>query len=68
MSGYIKVDGSPNFARDRSTGAIININKDEMQKARLAKMARKQQEQELQDLKNDVDEIKILLRQLLEKS
>lgn len=68
MGDYIKVDGSPNFVRDKSTGAIININKDEMQKARLAKMARKQQEQELQDLKNDVDEIKILLRQLLEKS
>lgn len=68
MSDYIKVDGSPNFVRDKSTGAIININKDEMQKARLAKMARKQQEKELQDLKNDVDEIKILLRQLLEKS
>jgi hypothetical protein len=68
MSEYIKVDGHSNLVRDKSSGAIININNTEFEKARLAKQAKKRQEQELQDLKNEVSEIKSLLRQLIEKS
>lgn len=68
MDNYIKVDGQPSLVRDRSSGAIININTTEFEKARLAKQAKKRQEQKLQDLENDVIEIKSLLRQLIEKS
>ena len=68
MDNYIKVDGQPSLVRDRKSGAIININTTEFEKARLAKQAKKRQEQKLQDLENDVIEIKSLLRQLIEKS
>jgi hypothetical protein len=68
MDNYIKVDGQPSLVRDRNSGAIININTTEFEKARLAKQAKKRQEQKLQDLENDVIEIKALLRQLIEKS
>jgi hypothetical protein len=68
MDNYIKVDGQPSLVRDRNSGAIININSTEFEKARLAKQAKKRQEQKLQDLENDVIEIKALLRQLIEKS
>ena len=68
MDNYIKVDGQPSLVRDRNSGAIININTTEFEKARLAKQANKRQEQKLQDLENDVLEIKALLRQLIEKS
>ena len=68
MDNYIKVDGQPSLVRDRNSGAIININTTEFEKARLAKKAKKRQEQKLQDLENDVIEIKALLRQLIEKS
>lgn len=68
MDNYIKVDGQPSLVRDRNSGAIININTTEFEKARLAKQAKKRQEQKLQDLENDVIEIKSLLRQLIEKS
>ena len=68
MDNYIKVDGQPSLVRDRNSGAIININSTEFEKVRLAKQAKKRQEQKLQDLENDVIEIKALLRQLIEKS
>jgi hypothetical protein len=68
MDNYIKVDGQPSLVRDRNSGAIININTTEFEKARLAKQVKKRQEQKLQDLENDVIEIKSLLRQLIEKS
>ena len=68
MDNYIKVDGQPSLVRDRNSGAIININTTEFEKARLAKQAKKRQEQKLQDIENDVIEIKSLLRQLIEKS
>ena len=68
MSEYIKVDGHSNLVRDKNSGAIININSSDFEKARLAKQAKKRQEQKLQDLENDVIEIKALLRQLIEKS
>jgi len=68
MDNYIKVDGQPSLVRDRSSGAIININTTEFEKARLAKQAKKRQEQELQDLKHEVSELKSLLLKLIEKS
>jgi hypothetical protein len=68
MDNYIKVDGQPSLVRDRNSGAIININTTEFEKARLAKQAKKRQEQELQDLKHEVSEIKSLLLKLIEKS
>ena len=68
MSEYIKVDGHSNLVRDKNSGAIININSTEFEKARLVKQAKKRQEQELQDLKHDVSELKSLLLKLIEKS
>jgi hypothetical protein len=68
MSEYLKVDGHPDLVRDPKSGAIININSGDIERARLSKQSKKRQEQELQDLKHEVSEIKILLRQLLEKS
>ena len=41
MSLFVPVEGNPNLGRCPKSGAIININKDEIQKARAAKSARK---------------------------
>jgi len=64
---HIKVDGEAGFVRDANTGAILNINKSEIAAARERKRQRKLKEQELQDLKNEVSEIKELLVKLIEK-
>ena len=63
---YIKLDGG-DFARDMKTGAVVNINRDEIERARQAKKLRKQKESEFDTLKNEVGEIKELLTKLVEK-
>ena len=65
---YIQVEGNSGLVRDRITGAILNVNSTEIQKARLRKKKEKQQELEIQELKKDVSEIKVLLKQLVEKN
>lgn len=71
---YIPVEGNPSLVRDTKSGAIINIDKNEIQKARLRKESRKKKEEELEELKNqvvqindDLSEIKELLNRLVQK-
>ena len=61
------VEGSSSLARDPNTGAIVNINKDDIAKAREAKNKRKNKDREFEELKNEVSEIKELLNKLVEK-
>jgi len=64
---YIMVEGNSSLARDPNTGAIVNINKDDIAKAREAKNKRKNKDREFEELKNEVSEIKELLNKLVEK-
>lgn len=63
----IKVDNAPGLARDPDTGAILNINTSEIQAAKKAKQERLKKEQEFEQLKKDVDDIKKMLTQIVEK-
>ena len=70
----IPVEGHNGLVRDQKTGAIININKEEILTARQKKLARKKKEEELEELKdqvqqmnNDLSEIKELLNRLVQK-
>ena len=70
----IRVEGHSNLVRDPKSGAIININKDEINAARARKIARaaKEEEQEqlkadVENLKNEIGDIKQLLTQIVEK-
>ena len=64
---YKNVEGHSNLVRDTSTGAILNINKDEISAARKRKLERKQKEQEFDNLKDEVGDIKKMLTQIIEK-
>ena len=64
---YIPVEGHTNLVRDAATGAIINIDKSKATKARKAREQVLREKQEIQELKQDVAEIKSLLKQLLER-
>lgn len=66
MSRFEKISGT-DFARDVHSGGVVNINRDEISAARRAKQLRKNREQEFNDLKNEVGEIKELLNKLIEK-
>ncbi len=66
MSQYIKVEGNGNLVRDRNTGAILNINKNEMSQARIRKQNQRNQHNEIKNLKDEVKELKYLLNKLIE--
>lgn len=67
MKDYIPVAGNSSLARDPKTGAIVNINTEELKAARDRKAARQNEKQEIQQLKTDVAEIKQMLAKLVER-
>lgn len=73
MARFLNVKGNPGLVRDKASGAIVNINNNEMQQARKRKKAwQKEKERnenlsrEVDSLKQDMSEIKTLLRNILE--
>ena len=63
----IKVEGYPHLYRDETTGAIVNTNSMDYTN-RLKKISSsKNEKHELNKMREDIDELKGLLRQLLEK-
>ena len=74
MSNLLKVEGHDSLVRDVTSGAIINkseaeytkyIKQKEAFQLRRAEMQR--QAEEINNLKNDLSEIKSLLQKILEK-
>jgi len=70
----VKVDGHTGLGRDSKTGAIININKKEVETARERKKRRQEVREEklklesqVDHLENEVADIKHMLTQILEK-
>ena len=63
----IKVQGHRNYVRDKNSGAILNINKAEIEEARKRKAERKEKDKEIENLKNEVSDIKSMLTKVIEK-
>jgi len=73
MNKFMKVDGNPGLVRDKSTGAILNINNNEVRQARKRKKVWQEEKEkterltnEVSSLKKDMNEMKSLLKQILE--
>jgi hypothetical protein len=64
----IKVEGHPNLYRDEQTGAIINVDAIAYNNYVNSLNKRDQQKREIDNIKNEISEIKSLLKQLLEKN
>tara|TARA_Y100000114_G_scaffold137778_1_gene140298 strand:- start:137 stop:367 length:231 start_codon:yes stop_codon:yes gene_type:complete len=71
---YVKIQDEIGYVKDTISGAILNINKNEVEAARERKKLRKQQEQEIKDmketvhhLKNEMSEVKELLNKIAER-
>jgi hypothetical protein len=64
----IRVEGHPNLYRDERSGAIINCDSVAYNQYVNSLNARDSQKREIDNIKNDVNEIKSLLKQLLEKN
>ena len=71
---YISVENRPDLVRDPKSGAILSINKNDIEKARRAKQLRRDTEkqqvqlrEDVDNLKNELNDIKSLLTKLVEK-
>ena len=64
---YLKVKDHENLVRDKDTNVIININRSEIEQAKKRKAERIKKEQEINNLKNEVSEIKRMLTKVIEK-
>ena len=74
MKKIAKVEGHPNLIRDLESGAIVNINRSEQRLARERKKIRMKEQaaymnlkSDVDQLKNDIGDIKDLLTKLVEK-
>jgi len=67
LRNLIPVEGRPGLYRDESSNAIINKNKSGANAARAARQNALKKELEVEQLKADVSEIKLLLKELLER-
>ena len=72
---YFKVDGYAHLMRDENTNSIINTNMSEYQEYVSRRNAKNEENQKVQNIeedlanmKSDIDEIKMLLRSLINGS
>ena len=63
----VPVEGKSSLFRDPSSGAIINTNESAAKASLSARQRVKAQEQDIKDLKSDMNEIKDLLTTLLKE-
>tara|TARA_R100000027_G_C2216576_1_gene84716 strand:- start:373 stop:573 length:201 start_codon:yes stop_codon:yes gene_type:complete len=63
---YVKVEGHDNLVRNEN-GVILNTNDDEVKAARARKKARIKKDREFEDLKQEVSDLKGMMKQILEK-
>lgn len=64
----IRVEGHPNLYRDERSGAIINCDSVAYNQYVNSLNSRDSQKRELNEMKKDIDEIKSLLKELLNGS
>jgi hypothetical protein len=64
----IRVEGQKNLYRDEKSGAIINCDTTAYNNYLNIKNQKELQKSEIDQMKNDIEEIKSLLKQFLEKN
>jgi len=66
MRKLVPIKDHPDLMKDISTGMIVNINSSKAIQAKQARLKKLQEREEIENLKSDVSEIKMMLKQLLE--
>jgi hypothetical protein len=68
MEDLISVEGHPNLFRDQKTGAIVNYDNSSYNQYLSSVSNRMNTKKEIENLKNEVSEIKSLLKELLNET
>tara|TARA_A100001391_G_scaffold197049_1_gene176582 strand:- start:374 stop:595 length:222 start_codon:yes stop_codon:yes gene_type:complete len=66
MMNYVKVEGESSLVRNEN-GVILSNDNNAIEQAKLRKKLRKEKDAELESLKQDVNDIKLLLNQIVGK-
>ena len=64
---FLKVKGHGGYIKDTHTGIVLNVNNSEIEQAKIRKKQKQQQQNEVNELKNEVGDIKNMLTQIVEK-
>ena len=64
----IPVKGHPNLYRDEKSGAIINCDSQSYNQCIISSNNRETQKREIEKMKSDIEEIKTLLKELVNES
>lgn len=62
-----RVEGHNTLIRDLNNNAILNVDNISVQKAQEAKRVRRNSKKELEDLKHEVGELKLMMREILDR-
>lgn len=68
MSELISVEGHPNLYRDKKTGAIVNCDNVAYEQYLSSISNRINTKKEIQNLKNEISEIKTMLKEILNET
>tara|TARA_R100000152_G_C6761553_1_gene185690 strand:+ start:1305 stop:1505 length:201 start_codon:yes stop_codon:yes gene_type:complete len=63
----IKVEGNDDLERDLNSGSLVNTNRTKYEKFLKNQERKESQETRLNTIENDIDEIKSLLKELLNR-
>jgi len=63
---FKKIEGHIGYVKDEN-GIVLNVNNDEIEAARKRKELMRQKDKEINELKNEVSDIKKMLTQIVEK-
>lgn len=68
MRKLLPVLEHPDYVKDEYTGMLLNINKEKIMQNQKIREQRAKEREEFEALKSDVQDIKAMLRKLLENS
>lgn len=63
---FKKVEGHVGYVKDEN-GVVLNVNNNEIEAARKRKQLMREKDKEINELKDDVSDIKKMLTQIVEK-
>tara|TARA_B100001939_G_C16927077_1_gene612216 strand:- start:1165 stop:1374 length:210 start_codon:yes stop_codon:yes gene_type:complete len=67
MNNYIKVEGHSNLYRDRTTGAIVNMDDSGYNNYLKSLKIRDKKKEELDEMRKDIGDIKDALKEILNR-
>jgi len=67
MNEYVKVKDNDDLVRDKNNSAILCVDMDALSKYKMRREQERKRNEEIDELKKDVSEIKSLLLQMIDK-